>query len=206
MIGRVAKTKRIKRGEIHAKTVLVCLATEVIVGSVSLKKRSQREVEAGQGQGRGIEIGQGIGGSMIGALVGKGKKGVEVGQGKGGEAEVGQGKGGIVEVGHGIGGEVEVGQGGGIVVGVVTNTRMMKRNRHVALWTLKVANPSPRKGEGQGHIQTVRIDQRASTKSLEGIAQGVPLKKPDPAVTKSLVAVRSRDTGLTPAQGGKTSS
>lgn len=205
----------------------------MIVETVIQKKRRQRdrEVELGQGQEVNIEVGQGTGES-IEVQVGKGDK--EVGQGIRGEVEVGRGIRGEVQVGQGIRGEVEVGQGiervvevgqetggavevgqetgggkvevgqeGGKVVGVVTNM-MIGRKKFVIQLTLKVVNRNRRNVRGPSPSRTVRMDKRTGTKSPERIGQEVPRTSPNPAVTKSRVAVRSLDTGLDPAQGGET--
>ena len=195
----------------------------MIVETVIQKKRRQRdrEVELGQGQEVNIEVGQGTGES-IEVQVGKGD--TEVGQGIRGEVEVGQGIRGEVEVGQGIervvevgqetggavevgqetgGGKVEVGQEGGKVVGVVTNM-MIGRKKFVIQLTLKVVNLNRRNVRGPSPSRTVRMDKRTGTKSQERIGQEVPRTSPNPAVTKSPVAVRSLDTGLDPAQGGET--
>jgi hypothetical protein len=231
------KMIRVGREKIHGKTVpeclvtvLECLVTGVIVESVNLTEKSQKdkEVEAGQGQEIGIGVGQEIGGNIgvqagkgtggnIGAQVEKeigenigaqagseigGSTGVQVGNEKR-DIEVGHENGGGVEVGQGIEGRVEVGQERGIIIDIVTNTMMMKKESPVSPWTLKVVNLNPRKGEGQGHVLTVMMDERTNTKNPESIDPEVPQKNSNPAVTKSLVAVRSRDTGLAPDPGGE---
>lgn len=215
---QVVKMTKAKEGEIHAKTVLEGPQRGVRVGTEIQRERSprEREVELGQGQEIDTEVGQGTGGK-IGVLVGKGRKdteaaqGTEVGQGKKDVVEVGQGTGDKVKVGQGKGGavgqgkgkeRVEVGQEGGIVVGAVTNIKMIRRKNSVTQQTLRVVNLSRR--NGKSHNQTAMMDAGASRRNRGRTGLGVDLVNPNP--TKNLVAVRSPDTGLAPAQGGKTSS
>lgn len=141
--------------------------------------------------------------AVQGTEVGQGKRDVvEVGQGTGDEVKVGQGKGGAV--GQGKGKErVEVGQEEGIVVGAVTNIKMIRRKNSVTQRTLRVVNLSRRNVKGQSPNQTVMMDAGASRRNRGRTGLGVDLVNPNP---KNLVAVRSPDTGLAPAQGGKTSS
>lgn len=80
---------------------------------------------------------------------------------------------------------------------------MIRRKNSVTQQTLRVVNLSRRNVKGQSPNQTVMMDAGASRRNRGRTGPGVDLVNPNP---KNLVAVRSPDTGLAPAQGGKTSS